>query len=107
MSHLIPNTNYSHSVQTFCHKSNLGASQTCMSSVAHTLTTSQGKFIAFVSAEAETDNPQSELRPGIDLLGPVDHLFFYMYDRYGPVNEPSLDNCFVSTVSFTVYASYN
>ncbi|KAF6990209.1 hypothetical protein CFC21_012358 [Triticum aestivum] len=57
----------------------------------------KGKFIAFVSAEAETDNPQSELKPGIDLLGPVDELFFDMYDRYEPVNEPSLDNCFVSS----------
>ncbi|KAG8038810.1 hypothetical protein GUJ93_ZPchr0982g33666 [Zizania palustris] len=33
----------------------------------------KGKFIAFVSTEAESDNPQ-----------------------YEPVNEPSLDNCFVS-----------
>lgn len=63
----------------------------------------KGKFIAFVSAEAETDNAQSELKPGIDLLGPVDELFFDMYDRYEPVNEPSLDNCFVSTVHFVVY----
>jgi Rab GDP dissociation inhibitor len=63
----------------------------------------KGKFIAFVSAEAETDNPQSELRPGIDLLGPVDELFFDMYDRYEPVNEPSLDNCFVSSVSYVLY----
>ena len=58
-----------------------------------------------MSAEAETDNPQSELRPGIDLLGQVDELFFDMYDRYEPVkenlsnhiyepiNEPSLYNC--------------
>lgn len=52
-----------------------------------------------MSAEAETDNPQSELKPGIDLLGQVDELFFDMYDRYKPVNEPSLDNCFVSMVS--------
>ena len=52
-----------------------------------------------MSAEADTDNPQSELRPGIDLLGQVDELFFDMYDRYEPVNEPSLDNCFISTVS--------
>ena len=59
----------------------------------------KGKFIAFVSAEAETNNLQSELKPGIDLLGQVDELFFDMYDRYEPVNEPSLDNCFVSTVS--------
>ena len=63
----------------------------------------KGKFIAFVSAEAESDNIQSELKPGIDLLGPVDELFFDMYDRYEPVNEPSLDNCFGSSVSFALY----
>lgn len=59
----------------------------------------KGKFIAFVSTEAETDNPESELKPGIDLLGPVDEIFFETYDRFEPVNEPSLDNCFISTVS--------
>jgi hypothetical protein len=59
----------------------------------------KGKFIAFVSTEAETDHPESELKPGIDLLGPVDEIFFDIYDRYEPVNEPSLDNCFISTVS--------
>ncbi|RWW70066.1 hypothetical protein BHE74_00022287, partial [Ensete ventricosum] len=57
----------------------------------------KGKFIAFVSTEAETDRPEVELKPGIDLLGPVDELFFETYDRYEPVNEPSLDNCFIST----------
>nr|KJB17171.1 hypothetical protein B456_002G268400 [Gossypium raimondii] len=57
----------------------------------------KGKFIAFVSTEAETDHPESELKPGIDLLGPVDEIFFDIYDRYEPVNEPSLDNCFIST----------
>lgn len=65
----------------------------------------KGKFIAFVSAEAESDNIQSELKPGIDLLGPVDELFFDMYDRYEPVNEPSLDNCFISTVNFAIHVS--
>lgn len=60
---------------------------------------SQGKFIAFVSTDAETDNPQTELKAGIDLLGPVDEIFFDVYDRYEPVNEPELDNCFISTVS--------
>lgn len=58
----------------------------------------KGKFIAFVSCEAETDNPELELKPGVDLLGPVDELFFETYDRYEPVNEPTLDNCFISTV---------
>jgi Rab GDP dissociation inhibitor len=53
-----------------------------------------------VSAEAEIDNPQSELKPGLDLLGSVDEIFYDIYDRYEPVNEPSLDNCFISTVRF-------
>lgn len=59
----------------------------------------KGKFIAFVSTESETDHPETELKPGIDLLGHVDEIFFETYDRYEPVNEPSLDNCFISTVS--------
>lgn len=59
----------------------------------------KGKFIAFVSTEAETDNPEIELKPGVDLLGPVDEIFFEVLNRYEPVNEPSLDNCFISTVS--------
>lgn len=62
----------------------------------------KGKFIAFVSSEAETDQPAIELKPGIDLLGPVDEIFFDIYDRYEPVNEPTLDNCFVSTVSLLI-----
>lgn len=65
----------------------------------------KGKFIAFVSTEAETDQPAIELKPGIDLLGPVDEIFFDMYDRFEPVNEPTLDNCFISTVSL-LYLTY-
>ncbi|KAG8068680.1 hypothetical protein GUJ93_ZPchr0005g15155 [Zizania palustris] len=98
MSHPIQNTNDSHSVQIILPQKQLGRKSDMYvfcCSYTHNVAP-KGKFIAFVSAEAETDNPQSELRPGIDLLGPVDELFFDMYDRYEPVNEPSLDNCFVS-----------
>ncbi|KAL0387112.1 UNVERIFIED_CONTAM: Guanosine nucleotide diphosphate dissociation inhibitor [Sesamum radiatum] len=35
----------------------------------------KGKYIAFVSTEAETDNPEAELKPGVDLLGKVDEIF--------------------------------
>ncbi|KAG6489136.1 hypothetical protein ZIOFF_047212 [Zingiber officinale] len=64
MSHPIPDTNNSHS------------------------------YIAFVSTEAETDEPETELKPGIDLLGPVDETFFDIYDRYEPINNHEEDNCF-------------
>lgn len=58
----------------------------------------KGKYIAFVTTEAETDDPQTELKPGIDLLGPVDEIFFDSYDRYEPCNDHESDNCFISTV---------
>ncbi|KAM0842470.1 hypothetical protein ACQ4PT_058359 [Festuca glaucescens] len=99
MSHPIPNTNESHSVQIILPQKELGRKSDMYvfgCSYTHNVAP-KGKFIAFVSAEAESENIQSELKPGIDLLGPVDELFFDMYDRYEPVNEPSLDNCFIST----------
>ena len=62
----------------------------------------KGKYIAFVSVEADIDQPEVELQLGIALLGPVDEMFFDTYDRFVPVNEPSLDNCFISTVRGSV-----
>ncbi len=59
----------------------------------------KGKFIAFVSTEAEADKPEIELKPGIDLLGPVEETFFDIYDRYEPTNTADEDNCFVTNVS--------
>lgn len=58
----------------------------------------KGKYIAFVSAEAETDNPEEELKPGIELLGPIDEIFYHSYDTYAPTNNPEEDNCFISAV---------
>lgn len=62
----------------------------------------KGKYIAFVSTEAETDKPEVELKPGIDLLGPVEETFFDIYDRYEPINNPSDDNCYISTVCLRI-----
>ncbi|OAY71906.1 Guanosine nucleotide diphosphate dissociation inhibitor 2 [Ananas comosus] len=99
MSHPIPNTDESHLVQVILPQKQLGRKSDMFlfcCSFFHNVAP-KGRFIAFVSTEAETDNPEKELKPGIDLLGPVDELFYETYDRYEPVNEPSLDNCFIST----------
>ena len=40
-----------------------------------------------------------ELKPGVDLLGDVDEIFYDTYDIYEPVNDCKADNCFISTVS--------
>ncbi|KAJ4807634.1 Guanosine nucleotide diphosphate dissociation inhibitor [Rhynchospora pubera] len=98
MSHPIPDTNNSHSVQIILPQNQLGRKSDMyvfFCSYAHNVAP-KDKYIAIVSTEAETDNPQVELKPGIDLLGTVDETFFEIYDRFEPVNNPLDDNCFVS-----------
>ncbi|GFY90788.1 GDP dissociation inhibitor family protein [Actinidia rufa] len=99
MSHPIPNTHDAHSVQVILPQKQLGRKSDMYlfcCSYSHNVAP-KGKFIAFVTTEAETDNPEVELKPGIELLGPVDEILFDTYDRYEPTNQSSVDNCFVST----------
>ena len=42
----------------------------CMVSFAHNVA-SKGFYIAMVGTQVETDNPEAELKPGLDLLGSV------------------------------------
>ncbi|XP_077234139.1 guanosine nucleotide diphosphate dissociation inhibitor At5g09550 [Tasmannia lanceolata] len=99
MSHPIPNTSDSHSVQVILPQKQLGRKSDMYlfcCSYSHNVAP-KGKYIAFVSTEAETDHPETELKPGIDLLGPVEETFFDIYDRYEPTNKHDVDNCFIST----------
>ncbi|KAI3870867.1 hypothetical protein MKW92_024376 [Papaver armeniacum] len=109
MSHPIPNTSDSHSAQVILPQKQLGLLLLLFASLINTVlqvpvccsythnVAPQGKYIAFVSAEAETDQPEVELKPGIDLLGSVDETFFDIYDVYKPTNKEDDDNCFIST----------
>ncbi|KAA8536406.1 hypothetical protein F0562_028884 [Nyssa sinensis] len=99
MSHPIPDTSDSHSVQVILPQKQLGRKSDMYlfcCSYAHNVAP-KGKYIAFVSTEAETDKPEVELKPGIDLLGPVDEIFYETYDRFVPTNNHEVDNCFIST----------
>ncbi|CAH8321233.1 unnamed protein product [Eruca vesicaria subsp. sativa] len=98
MSHPIPDTNDAHSVQIILPQKQLGRKSDMYlfcCSYAHNVAP-KGKYIAFVSAEAETDNPEEELKPGIELLGPIDEIFYHSYDTYVPTNKQEEDNCFIS-----------
>ncbi|KAA8546713.1 hypothetical protein F0562_003150 [Nyssa sinensis] len=99
MSHPIPQTNDAHSVQVILPQKQLGHKSDMYlfcCSYSHNVAP-KGKYIAFVTTEAETDNPEVELKPGIELLGPVEEIFFDTYDRYEPTNQHDVDNCFIST----------
>ncbi|CAN6294613.1 unnamed protein product [Urochloa humidicola] len=98
MKHPIPDTKDSHSVQIILPKKQLKRKSDMYMfccSYAHNVAP-KGKFITFVSTEAETDKPEIELKPGIDLLGPVEETFFDIYDRYEPINNPEEDSCFLT-----------
>ena len=56
----------------------------------------KGKFIAFVTTEAKTNQPEEDLKP---VLGSVNEIFYDMYDRFEPCNDHEVDGCFISTVS--------
>lgn len=98
MSHPIPDTNDSHSAQVILPQKQLGRKSDMYlfcCSYTHNVAP-KGKYIAFVTTEAETDQPEVELKPGIDLLGPVDEIFFDIYDRYEPTNDDAANSCFIS-----------
>ncbi|KAJ0644990.1 putative GDP dissociation inhibitor, FAD/NAD(P)-binding domain superfamily [Helianthus annuus] len=99
MSHPIPDTNDCHSAQVIIPQKQLKRKSDMYlfcCSYSHNVAP-QGKFIALVTTEAETDDPQSELKPGVDLLGPVDEVFYETLDRFEPTDDGAADNCFVST----------
>jgi len=99
MNHPIPNTNDSHSVQIILPQKQLQRKSDMYvfcCSYSHNVAP-KGKFIAFVSTEAETDQPEVELKPGMDILGPVEETFFEIYDRFEPTNKNEDDGCFIST----------
>ncbi|CAH9081934.1 unnamed protein product [Cuscuta europaea] len=99
MSHPIPNTNDSHSAQVILPQKQLGRKSDMYlfcCSYSHNVAP-KGKYIAFVLSEAETDDPETELKPGVDLLGAVDEIFYETCDRYIPINDSAADNCFIST----------
>jgi len=57
----------------------------------------KGKFMAIVSTNMETDDPLKELRPGLDLLGPIEQQFVSVCDQFVPLEDGRRDQCFIST----------
>jgi len=56
----------------------------------------KGKYIALVSTQVETSNPEKELQPGIALLGKPEEMFYHVRDLYEPVDDGKKDQVFVS-----------
>lgn len=56
----------------------------------------KGFFIALVATTVETSNPEAELRPGLDLLGPIEEKFVTVSDLFEPADDGKESQIFVS-----------
>jgi Rab GDP dissociation inhibitor len=56
----------------------------------------KGKYIALVSTQVETSDPEKEIQPGLDLLGKIDEKFISIDDLFVPLEDGSKDNVFIS-----------
>ncbi|KAF5375075.1 hypothetical protein D9758_000426 [Tetrapyrgos nigripes] len=53
-------------------------------------------YVAIVSTVVETDKPELEIRPGLDLLGPIYDKFVTISSQYTPTADGKQDNIFIT-----------
>jgi Rab GDP dissociation inhibitor len=98
MNHPIPNTKDSLSCQIIIPQKQVGRQHdiyVCCVSYTHQVA-AKGFFIAMVSTTVETSEPEKELRPGLDLLGPVIEKFVSVSDEFEPIDDGKDCQVFVS-----------
>ncbi|XP_053203702.1 rab GDP dissociation inhibitor alpha-like [Panonychus citri] len=98
LNHPIPNTKDSLSCQIIIPQKQVGRkSDIYVSMVSYThQVSSKGWFIAMVSAFVETNNPEGEIKPGLDLLGPIKQKFVAISDIYKPDDNGLESQIFIS-----------
>jgi Rab GDP dissociation inhibitor len=97
LTHPIPNTN-GLSTQIIIPQNQVGRKNdiyVCCVSYAHNVA-AQPNFIAFVATTIETSNPRAELKPGLDLLGPIEQIFYSEADLLVPTDDGVKNRVFVS-----------
>lgn len=98
LTHPIPNTDNVDSVQIIIPQNQIGRKHDiyiAMVSATHNVC-AKGHYLAIVSTIVETDNPQEEIRPGLNLLGPILEKFTNITDLFEPTTKGE-DNVHVST----------
>jgi len=98
LNHPIPNTRDALSTQIIIPQNQVNRkSDIYVSLVSNTHQVSaQGWFIAMVSSKVETSNPELEIKPGLDLLGPIKQKFVSISDYYEPVDDGKDTKVFIS-----------
>ena len=56
----------------------------------------KGIYVAMVSTTVESDNPEQEIQPAIDLLGPILDMFVSVSTTYEPFENGKENNLWIS-----------
>jgi Rab GDP dissociation inhibitor len=54
-------------------------------------------YVAIISATVETDAPEAEIQPALDLLGDIQDMFVSVSTLYEPVNDPTKDSLWITS----------
>jgi Rab GDP dissociation inhibitor len=108
MSQPMPNTNNSDSCQVILpaqaikRKSDI---YVCVTSSAQKIA-ADGKYVAVMSTNMETKDPEADLKQALGLLDKVDERFMWTTGVYEATGDGSADNCFIpSSVDATTHFS--
>jgi len=99
LSHPIPNTNNQDSCQIIIPQKQVNRKNdiyiSCVSST-HSVAP-KGKYVVLISTIVETSNPLAELKPALDLLGPIDFRFDNVSDLMEPTDDGSKSKVFITS----------
>nr|QBH73816.1 rab gdp-dissociation inhibitor [Carausius morosus] len=98
LDHPVPGTRDALSTQVIIPQKQVGRrSDIYVSLVSYThQVAAQGWFVAMVSTTVETDNPELEIKPGLDMLGPVRQKFVVVSDFFEPTDDGTGSQIFIS-----------
>lgn len=98
MDHPIGNTKDALSTQIIIPQKQVGRkSDIYVSLVSHAhQVAAKGWFVGMVSTTVETDQPENEIKPGLDLLEPIAQKFISISDYFEPIDNGADSQIFIS-----------
>lgn len=98
LNHPVPNTNNAESVQIIIPGPQVGrVNDVFVCSMGHTLqATASGIYVAIVSTMSEKGNPDQDVAPGLQVLGPILKRFTSVSTTYEPIADGTADKCYIS-----------
>jgi len=56
----------------------------------------EGLHIAIISTTVETEDPEAEIAPALELLGPILEKFVQVSDIHEPINDAQAENLYIT-----------